>query len=276
MSHSLSFPATQFSKLIPPSLFSYLIQNFIHLNNTGKVEDLCLWIIIYYFYEKTMDYSLLSNAPLFRGLTTGEIETILSGVPHRTKKFQVGSLISQSGEPINSLIVVISGVVKGEMVDYAGRVIKIEDIPAPGALASAFMFGNRNRFPVNVIAVSDGELLLIEKPDFLKLLMRNDIILVNFLDMISNRSQFLSEKIKFLNFKTIKGKLAHYILQKAGKEKASIFLDMTQNELADFFGVARPSVARALGELEEEGYLEAKGKNIKIIDKEGLAELTID
>jgi len=241
-----------------------------------KVEDLCLWITIYYFYEKTMDYSLLSNAPLFRGLTTQEIETILSGVPNRTKKFQSGSLISQSGEPVNSLIVVISGVVKGEMVNYAGRVIKIEDIPAPGALASAFMFGNRNRFPVNVIAISDGELLLIEKPDFLKLLMRNDIILVNFLDMISNRSQFLSEKIKFLNFKTIKGKLAHYILQKAGKEKSSILLDMTQNELADFFGVARPSVARALGDLEEEGYLEAKGKNIKIIDKEGLADLTID
>lgn len=240
------------------------------------MERLCLWITIYYFYEKTMDYSLLSNTPLFRGLTTGEIDTILSVVPYRTKKFQAGSLISQSGEPVNSLIVVISGVVKGEMVDYAGRVIKIEDIPAPGALASAFMFGNRNRFPVNVIAVSDGELLLIEKPDFLKLLMRNDIILVNFLDMISNRSQFLSEKIKFLNFKTIKGKLAHYILQKAGKEKASILLDMTQNELADFFGVARPSVARALGELEEEGYLEAKGKNIKIIDKEGLADLAID
>lgn len=240
------------------------------------MERLCLWITIYYFYEKTMDYSLLSKTPLFRGLTTGEIDTILSVVPYRTKKFQAGSLISQSGEPVNSLIVVISGVVKGEMVDYAGRVIKIEDIPAPGALASAFMFGNRNRFPVNVIAVSDGELLLIEKPDFLKLLMRNDIILVNFLDMISNRSQFLSEKIKFLNFKTIKGKLAHYILQKAGKEKASILLDMTQNELADFFGVARPSVARALGELEEEGYLEAKGKNIKIIDKEGLADLAID
>jgi CRP-like cAMP-binding protein len=155
-------------------------------------------------------------------------------------------------------------------------VIKIEDIPAPGALASAFLFGNRKRFPVNVVSVSDGELLIIEKPDFLKLLMRNDIILVNFLDMISNRSQFLSEKIKFLNFKTIKDKLAHYILQKAGKEKSSILLDLTQQELAGFFGVARPSVARALGDLEEEGLIEAKGKNIKILNKKGLADLTIE
>jgi CRP-like cAMP-binding protein len=166
--------------------------------------------------------------------------------------------------------------VKGEMVDYAGRVIKIEDIPAPGVLASAFLFGNKNRFPVNVIAVSEGELLMIGKSDFLKLLMRYDILLANFLDMISSRSQFLSEKIRFLNFKTIKGKLAFYILQKSEINGALITLGMTQSNLADFFGVARPSIARALGELENGGYIEAKGKSIKIIDKEGLAELTID
>jgi CRP-like cAMP-binding protein len=223
-----------------------------------------------------MDYSLLSNAPLFKGMAPVQIEIILTSVPFRVKKFHTGSMISQCGEPVTTMIVVMSGVVKGEMTDYAGRVIKIEDIPAPGALASAFIFGNRNRFPVNVIAVSDGELLLIEKPDFLKLLMKYDNLLVNFLDIISNRSQFLSEKIKFLNFKTIKGKLANYILQKAGKDLMSVTLGMTQNDLADFFGVARPSVARALGDLEEEGYIEAKGKNIKILDKEGLADLIID
>ena len=101
-----------------------------------------------------MDCSLLSNAPLFKGLSPDEIEKILDNVSYNIKKFQSGSMICQSGEHVNSLMVVLSGVVKGEMVDYAGRVIKIEDIPAPGALAPAFMFGNRNRFPVNVIAVS--------------------------------------------------------------------------------------------------------------------------
>lgn len=223
-----------------------------------------------------MDYSLLSNAPLFKGLSHDEIEKILDNVPHNVKKFQSGSMICLSGEHVNSLMVVLSGVVKGEMVDYEGRVIKIEDIPAPGALAPAFIFGNLNRFPVNVSAVSSAELLLIGRTNFLKLLMINDTILVNYLDMISNRSQFLSEKIKFLNFKTIKGKLAHFILQKAANDKMSVTLGMTQNDLADFFGVARPSVARALRNLEEGGFIVAKSKNIRIIDKEGLADLTTD
>jgi CRP-like cAMP-binding protein len=223
-----------------------------------------------------MDLNLLTKAPLFRGLSSEEIAGILSVIPYKIRNFKSGSMISQSGDPVNSLMIVINGIVKGEMVDYAGRVIKIEDIPAPGALASAFMFGNSNRFPVNVIAITDSELLIVNKPEFLKLMMINDKILVNFLDMISNRSQFLSEKIKFLNFKTIKGKLAHYILQRAGKERSTLILDMTQNDLAEFFGVARPSVARALGEMEEEGYIEAKGKTINILNKKGLSDLVID
>jgi CRP/FNR family transcriptional regulator, dissimilatory nitrate respiration regulator len=223
-----------------------------------------------------MDFNQLAICPLFKGVSTEEIASILAVVTHRTRNYKAGSLISQSGEPVNSLIIVTSGTVKGEMTDDAGRLIKIEDIPAPGALATAFIFGNKNRFPVNVAAISDVEILSIEKPDFLKLLMANDRVLVNFLNMISNRSQFLSEKIKFLNFKTIKGKLAHYILQKAGSKMMSVSLDMTQNDLADFFGVARPSVSRALGELEHDGLIEASGKNIRILDKKGLAGLTAE
>lgn len=220
-----------------------------------------------------MDYSLLLKAPLFKKLSFEEIEKLLSAVPHRIRRFKAGSLIAQSEEIVDSLMIVITGIAKGEMVDYAGRIIKIEDIPAPGTLASAFMFGNRNRFPVNVIALSTVELLIIEKSEFLNLLMKSDKILINFLDMISNRSQFLSEKIKFLNFRTIKEKLAQYILQRAGEDKTEIILDMTQNDLADFFGVARPSVARALGDMEEEGLIEAKAKSVKILDKKQLGLL---
>jgi CRP-like cAMP-binding protein len=215
-----------------------------------------------------MDFFPLLQAPLFRGLTSSEIEKLMTSVPKKIRKFKAGSQVALAGEPVTSLMIVLSG----EMVDYSGRVIKIEDIPSPGSLAPAFIFGSSNRFPVNVIAVAETELMVIDKRDFLSLLAKNEKILVNFLNMISDRSQFLSEKIKFLNFKTIKGKLAQLILQKASKDKDSLILDMTQNSLADFFGVARPSVARALGEMEEEGILDVKAGRIKILDRKRLAE----
>jgi CRP/FNR family transcriptional regulator, dissimilatory nitrate respiration regulator len=219
-----------------------------------------------------MDFSPLLQAPLFRGLTTSEIENLMTSVPVKIRKFKTGSKVALAGDTVTSLMIVLSGTVNGEMVDYSGRVIKIEDIPAPGSLAPAFIFGSSNRFPVNVIAIAETELMVIDKSDFLCLLGNNEKLLVNFLNMISDRSQFLSEKIKFLSFKTIKGKLAQLILQKAGKDKDSLILDMTQNSLADFFGVARPSVARALGEMEEEGILDVKAGRIKILDRKGLAE----
>jgi CRP-like cAMP-binding protein len=223
-----------------------------------------------------MDYNILTRSPLFRDLKSSEIETILSGIPYRVRRFPSGKMVAQSGDMVNSLMIVLSGYVKGEMIDFTGRIIKIEDISMPSAIAPAFLFGNRNSFPVNVIAVQDTELLMIEKSDFLKLLKENEQLLTNFLDMISNRSQFLSDKIKFLNFKTIKSKLAQYILELAMNGKKEIRLDRSQNDLADYFGVARPSVGRALGELEELGLIETNGKNIKVLKQQELAELITD
>jgi CRP-like cAMP-binding protein len=179
-----------------------------------------------------------------------------------------------NGDKVSSLMIVIRGLTKGEMVDFSGRIIKIEEIPAPGALAAAFIFGKKNTFPVNVIAMTDVEILIIEKNEFLKLLIKNERILANFLEMISTRSQFLSEKIKFLSFKTIKGKLAQYFLQRTGNSSGSFVLDVTQNDLADYFGVARPSIARALGEMEKDGIITAKGRHITIKDGEKLSMLT--
>lgn len=221
-----------------------------------------------------MDYSVLLGAPLFRGMMLAEVMSVMAATPYRIRNYKSGTIISQSGDPVNFFMMVIAGSVKGEMIDYSGRVIKIEDITASGAIASAFIFGTNNRFPVNVLATEDTQLFIIEKPDFLRFLKTSDKILVNFLDIISNRSQFLSEKIRFLSFKTIRVKLAQYIIQLAGSDKSEIILPLTQNELAEYFGVARPSIARVIGELEQEGVLFTRGKYLKILDRQKLAEIT--
>jgi CRP/FNR family transcriptional regulator, dissimilatory nitrate respiration regulator len=223
-----------------------------------------------------MNFDLLTGSPLFRGLHAPDVGKLISMVPYRIRTFRSGSLIAQSDETVNCLMIVLSGTVKGEMTDETGRVIKIEDIPAPGALAAAFIFGNRNRFPVNVVSVTECAILCIDRSDFLKLLMTNDVVLVNFLNMISSRSQFLSEKIRFLSFRTIRGKLAQLILQSVSPGKEEVVLARTRNELAEFFGVARPSVSRAFGELEQQGYIQVSGKSITILDRKGLAGLTSD
>jgi CRP-like cAMP-binding protein len=221
-----------------------------------------------------MDYTLLLRSPLFKGMTQEEIISVIAVTPFRIRNYKEGALIALSGENVSSFMLVTKGRVKGEMIDFSGRVIKIEEIPASGALAAAFIFGSRNIYPVNVVALDDTQILIIEKTDFLKFLKDHDKILVNYLNMISDRSQFLSEKIKFLNFKTIKGKLAQYILQLAGRDMTQITLQSTQNELAEYFGVARPSIARVMSEMEQEEIIRTRGKHLVIVDKKRLTELT--
>ncbi len=137
-----------------------------------------------------------------------------------------------------------------------------------------FLFANPNVFPVSVTATEHSELLFIEKNVFLELLQKNKSLLENFLSMMSDRGKFLSEKIGFLAFKTIKNKLADFILQKAREQKqTSIVLTETQQELAYYFGVARPSLARCLKLLEEEGAILSFPKNIIIRDLEMLKKM---
>lgn len=221
-----------------------------------------------------MDYTYLLNAPVFRGMDIAEIMSVISSTPYRIRRYRSGTMIFQSGEPVVSFVMVISGSVKGEMTDYSGRVLKIEEVSESGSVGAAFLFSSKSVFPVNVIAVTDAELLTIEKNDFLRFLKCDDRILLNFLGMISNRSVFLSEKIKFLNFKTIKGKLAQYFLQISGSGDSVTTLTMTQSDLADYFGVARPSIARVVSELESEGMIETRGRSLRILDREKLVMLT--
>ncbi len=217
------------------------------------------------------DFPFLEKSPLFRGLTINEIASEFSEIHYQVKKYSKGQMVVSAGDIVDRLLVVLTGSVKGEMVDFSGKTIKIEDIEPPKPLAVAFLFGKSNTFPVNIIANEDSELLVIPKESVLKLFQENKNILLNFLNSISNRSQFLSQKIKFLNFQTIKGKIANYLLQIAqGKEL--VVLDKSQNELAELFGVTRPSVGRGIRDLHNDGVIEASGKSIKIIDFNGLKE----
>ncbi|MFH1001360.1 MAG: Crp/Fnr family transcriptional regulator [Bacteroidota bacterium] len=215
----------------------------------------------------------ISECPIFKGINAEELSHILNTVNYQVRTFSARQLIASNGDECKNLLILIEGSVKGEMIDYTGKIIKIEDIEAPKPLAPAFLFGKNNKYPVDIVANNHVKPLFIPKESFIKLLQTNKIILNNYLNVISNRSQFLSDKIKFLSFRTIKGKIAHFILQLAKTGEDVVNISKTQQELADFFGVTRPSLARSIGEMEAEGLIEAKRNEIKIKDKKKLFQL---
>ncbi len=217
---------------------------------------------------------LLAKCSLFKNLKPKEVALFFSEVNFQKRNYSKEQLIAQADTEVNNLLVLLEGSVRGEMTDYSGKTIKIEDIEGPNLLAPAFLFGSNNRFPVTIIANKEVLILSIDKVSFIKLLQMNEQILSNFMNNISNRAQFLSNKLRFLSFQSIKGKIAHFLLQlskKTGKDE--FLLPKSQNELAEMFGVARPSLGRAMRELDNDGIIQAVGKNVKILDKNGLTGL---
>ncbi|NOU59130.1 Crp/Fnr family transcriptional regulator [Marinifilum caeruleilacunae] len=220
-----------------------------------------------------MLFEQLSQSPVFRGISPSEMESLLQDAQYKIKKYSKGDMVAFREDRCEHLMIVMKGSVKGEMLDPSGKSIKIEDIMAPYPIASAFLFGQRNQFPVNVTANEDVEIFSLAKESVVDLFQKNKVFLINYLNLISNRSQFLANKLMFLNFKTIKGKLANYILKLAAPDKVQVTLPKSQSEMAQFFGVTRPSFARSLKEMEQEGLIETHRREIKILNRQQLIRL---
>ena len=212
-------------------------------------------------------YTKISESSIFNGINPGEVVHILNFVHHQIKSYESESIIAFSGDKCDKLYVLLEGSIRGEVVDYSGKVIKIEDVFAPNTFAEAFLFADDNELLVNIVANVDTKILIIYKNDLFKLFKSNTKILENYLNIVSNRFVTVTRKLKFLSLKTIKGKLAFYFLQIANKKKSkTIILDKTQQELADYFGITRPSLTRSIRELNNEGLIKASGKTIKILE----------
>ncbi len=220
-----------------------------------------------------IDYQLIAQCPVFKGISENENEKLLGTIHYQIKSFGKDDIVVVAGEPVTSLYIIMAGSVKGEMIDYSGKTIKIEDIEAPKPLATAFLFGKENKFPVTVTANNEVKILVVPVSEFLKLLQINQQILKNYLNIITTRAQFLSQKLHFLSFKTIKEKVAHFLLQQAGDHLHSIEIKNTQQQLADLFGVTRPSLARVFGEMQKEGLLKIEKKTVTLLDKTKLNQL---
>lgn len=211
--------------------------------------------------------------PICCSIPLEDREKFINELNYKSKSFKKGEIIAHQGDSVDFLCILLKGSVKTEMIADSGTVLNIETITAPNPLAPAFLFAENNRFPVDVIALEDSELILVHKSLVMRQLAGNETFLKAYMAFNSNRTNFLSERIKLLSIKTIKGKLSQYIL---GRTKNLDFvMDMNQTELAEYFGVARPSLARSLSEMIDEGIIKLEKKKGVILDINALKELIV-
>jgi len=210
--------------------------------------------------------------PLFKGVAPDEIGALIAQVDYQKRKYGKGEMIAQRGDDYQSLMIVLTGAVNAEMIDKTGKIIKIEELRSGMLLAAAVLFSNKPKLPVNITTLVDTDILYLPKASLVFLLQKSNPMLLNFLQMVSNRATFLTERIWFLSFKTIREKIAHYLIDLADPETNRLKMTLTQQQIADYFGVTRPALARSLAQLEEEQVIRIEHKELVILDRKKLME----
>lgn len=225
--------------------------------------------------ETTDIMRVLAHSPLFKEIPKQVIELFLNNHSYKIETYSKSDVIALMDDPCNFLLVVLEGNVIARMVSDSGKFLQIEKIGVGRILAPAMLFATENRFPVNVIPEGEVILFKMSKKEFVKSMQENETLLFNFMQIVSDISRFLTNKIHFLSLMSLKVKLAQYFLEYTHIQDNSrvIEIPISRQELADRFGVSRQSLIRSLTELEEEHLIQVNNRQISILDKEGLRNL---
>lgn len=181
-----------------------------------------------------MDIQEIAKCTIFSGIKPEELESILSSVPTEIKRFRKEEVLATQDESCNRLLLLVKGSVVAEMSDPSGKIVKVEDIYAPQTPAILFLFGYKNKFPVQITAREETEVLIIRKDSVLRMLSLDQRLLKNYLDISANYASVLAEKLYIMSFRTIRQKLSMYILKLSGGNE-EFEMDRSQDALAEFW-----------------------------------------
>ncbi len=89
------------------------------------------------------------------------------------------------------------------------------------------------------------------------------------LSSISNKLQFLSEKVRLTSLKTIKAKIAYYLLKESEGE-SDFQLKTSKQEIANLFGVSRQALTNVMKQMHEDDIIYMERRKIKIVNRQAL------
>jgi len=218
----------------------------------------------------------LQNCPVCKSISRENAEEIILNNRFRITEYKKGDTIARQGDICRHLYILVKGEVTTEMITENGGLLTIENMKAVKPLASAFLFAEKNQFPVDVIALEDCTLMTIPKDDVIQLFLKDPKFLQSYLAYNSDKTQFLSNKLQMVTIRTIRGKLAGYLLDQLMKCHSispsinTFYTDKNQTELAKYFGVTRPALARILSEFQQEGIIRSDRNKITVLNKTAL------
>ncbi|MCA1755600.1 MAG: Crp/Fnr family transcriptional regulator [Spirochaeta sp.] len=190
---------------------------------------------------------------LWEGLSEDELRSIQTTYPWTVRRYADGTVLALMGDPLESLIMIDHGSLSAEFPDPQGRLMKVETLQAGEMVAGPVLFSGEATLPVQLVAEGDVVVRSLARNQVLQLLVRYPCVLENFLREAGDKINFLAEKLRMAKFHSLSQKIAAHFLRLHTEQRSSeIRLGYTIRQLAELFGVERPSLSRSLAQLETE------------------------
>ena len=218
-------------------------------------------------------YSILTECPLFRGLTEDQIHEVIDGRGDYTlADYRDGELIARRDTAYSGLMIIVRGKVHGEMPAASGRPVTIEPLEAPQLIAPAFLFGGYNKLPIDVIADGDVTIMTIHRGYIFELMQNNVVIMSNFVDILSNRANVWSKKIYYLSFRSLREKVANYLLDHTHADNSALLMPDIA-ETASYFDATRSALQTVLDEMAKKRLVRRDGDSVVVLNPQGLRDI---
>jgi CRP/FNR family transcriptional regulator len=215
--------------------------------------------------------------PIFSSLSSEEVGKISDLINHR--EYKKGELLMHDGERSENIVIIHEGSAKAFKYTADGR----EQILY--VFSEGDFFGEQNLLTdrtatYNVEALQPVKTCILSKGQFQKLLYQYPDIAVKIIAELGERMARLENAMQGMGVRNVDNRIGGILLEFAAKygtlekEGTLIQLPLSREGIANYLGVARETVSRKLGQLENEGIIRSvNNKSILILDKEALGAL---
>lgn len=138
----------------------------------------------------------------------------------------------------------------------------------------SIVFSSNPRYPCDVLAKEESEVLFIDKSYIFDVLFKNAVIASNMLKISANRIRQFEKRLELFSFSSIQQKIAFSLLNsfKAENDKI-VMIPFPKATWAEYLNVSRPSLSRELKFLCEQGVIKMNKNKIVILRKDLLESL---
>jgi CRP/FNR family cyclic AMP-dependent transcriptional regulator len=227
--------------------------------------------------ERTRDkLSLLRNHSLFRDLPAAVIEHL--GSYMKTRRVVRGTTIFAKGDPGTGLMGVLAGTVKVSVASADGKDIVLNLFHEGEVFGEIALLDGRPR-TADATAMSDCELVVIERRDFVPFLSDHPDVMLKFIEILCSRLRRTSEQVQDITFLNLPTRLAKTLLQLTAAEDGSAAARkaaVTQREISQMIGISRESTNKQLRAWAKRGWIRLERGGVNVVAPDKLATIATE